>query len=158
MIRKINKCTTIMSRNGLEAFDRTLEKTHQFINDVAQQLNIEDKHIAFIGVKAVLHALRDRIPLEEAAQLGSQLSPLLAGFYYQGWKPAATPTKERSVDAFVDKVRGNIPDGHYPTEIETLIRSVFATLSKWVTKGEIDDVVNMLPADVQNLWSEPSQV
>lgn len=145
-----------MSNNGLEAFDITLEKTHQFINDVAGELKIEDKHIAFIGVKAVLHTLRDRIPLEEAAQLGSQLSPLLAGFYYQGWKPAATPTKERSITAFLDKVRENLPEGHYPTEIETLTRSVFATLSQWVTKGEIDDVINMLPEDVQSLWSNPT--
>ncbi len=147
-----------MSNSGLEAFDLTLEKTHQFINDVAGELKIEDKHIVFMGIKAVLHALRDRIPLEEAAQLGSQLTPLLAGFYYQGWKPAATPTKERSLAAFVDKVQEKLPDGHYPTEIETLTRGVFATLAKWVTKGEIGDVVNMLPQDVQTWWPEPTNV
>jgi uncharacterized protein (DUF2267 family) len=79
-----------MSVKGLEVFDRTLEKTHQFINDVAQQINLEDKHVVFIGIKAVLHSLRDRIPLEEAAQLGAQFPVMLAGFYYQGWKPAAT--------------------------------------------------------------------
>ena len=147
-----------MSKNGLEAFDRTLDKTHQFINDVAQATEVEDKHIAFIGAKAVLHALRDRIPLEEAAQLGSQFPVLLAGFYYQGWKPAATPTKERSVDAFLNKVKDNLPEGDYPTGIETLTRGVFATLSQWVTAGEIDDVVNMLPEDVQSLWSKPTTV
>ena len=143
-----------MSDNGLAAFDSTLEKTHQFINDVAEQIKIDDKHIAFIGIKAVLHALRDRIPLEEAAQLGSQFPVLLAGFYYQGWKPAATPTKERSLTAFIDKVKSNLPEGDYPLEIETLVRGVFAILSQWVTKGEIDDVVNMLPEDVQSLWPE----
>ena len=99
-----------MSKNGLQSFDRTLEKTHQFINDVIQEIEVDDKHIAFIGVKAVLHALRDRIPLEEAAQLGSQLPVLLAGYFYQGWKPAATPTKERSIDAFLDKVKSNLPE------------------------------------------------
>ena len=147
-----------MSDNGLQAIDRTLEKTHQFINDVSEAINIDDKHITFIGIKAVLHALRDRIPLEEAAQLGSQFPILLAGFYYQGWKPAATPTKERSITSFVDKVRQNLPQEDYPTEIETLIRGVFTTLSQWVTAGEIDDVINMLPQDVQSLWSEPTAV
>lgn len=147
-----------MSDNGLQAFDRTLEKTHQFINDVSEAINIDDKHVTFIGIKAVLHALRDRIPLEEAAQLGSQFPILLAGFYYQGWKPAATPTKERSVTAFIDKVRQNLPQEDYPLEIEALIRGVFTTLSQWVTAGEIDDVINMLPQDVQALWSEPTAV
>ncbi|MEM7761218.1 MAG: DUF2267 domain-containing protein [Cyanobacteria bacterium P01_A01_bin.40] len=147
-----------MSNNGLAAFDRTLEKTHLFINDVATELNLNDKHVAFIGIKAVMHALRDRIPLEEAVQLGSQFPVLLAGFYYQGWKPAATPTKERSVDEFLGKVRDNLPQGNYPTEIETLIRGVFAALSQWVSKGEIEDVVNMLPEDLQSFWSEPTAV
>ena len=141
-----------MSANGLAVFDRTLEKTHQFINDVAQEIALEDKHIVFTGINAVLHSLRDRIPLEEAAQLGAQFPVLLAGFYYQGWKPAATPTKERSVSAFVEKVKGNLPLEDYPVEIETLIEGVFAVLSRWVTEGEIVDVANMLPKDVQEFW------
>ena len=143
-----------MSASGLAVFDRTLEKTHQFINDVAEQIAVEDKHIVFTGIKAVLHSLRDRIPLEEAAQLGAQFPVLLAGFYYQGWKPAATPTKERSVSAFVEKVRDNLPQGDYPVEIEALIEGVFAVLSRWVTVGEIVDVANMLPKDVQEFWPE----
>ena len=147
-----------MSDNGLKAFDRTLEKTHQFINDVSRELGIEDKHITFIGVKAVLHVLRDRIPSDEAVQLGSQLPVLLAGFYYQGWKPADTPTKERSISSFLDKVRDTLPEKDYPTEIETLTRSVFTVLAKWVTEGEIDDVINMLPEDVQSLWSKPARI
>jgi uncharacterized protein (DUF2267 family) len=147
-----------MSDNGLTAFDRTLEKTHQFINDVSAAINVEDKHVTFMGIKAVLHALRDRIPLEEAVQLGSQFPILLAGFYYQGWKPAATPTKERSVAAFIDKVRDNLPEKTYPVELEILIREVFGTLSQWVSEGEIDDVINMLPGDVQSLWSKSATV
>ncbi len=150
----VQNFVTIMSANGLAVFDRTLEKTHQFINDVAKQIAVEDKHLVFIGIKAVLHSLRDRIPLEEAAQLGAQFPVLLAGFYYQGWKPAATPTKERSVSAFVDKVKGNLPQGDYPVEIEALIKGVFAVLSQWVTVGEIVDVANMLPKDVQEFWPE----
>lgn len=147
-----------MSNTGLKAFDRTLETTHQFINDVSVAINVADKHITFIGIKAVLHALRDRIPLEEAVQLGSQFPALLAGFYYQGWKPAATPTKERSVTAFVAKVRENLPQGDYPTEIEYLIRGVFKTLTQWVSEGEIEEVIKMLPQDVQSLWSESATV
>ncbi len=147
-----------MSKNGLESFDRTLEKTHKFFNDVAEATEVDDKQIVFIGVKAVLHALRDRIPLVEAAQLGSQLPVLLAGFYYQGWKPAATSTKERSIDTFLAKIKNNLPEKVYPTGIETLTRGVFTILSKYAIPGEIDDVVNMLPQDVQSLWSQPASV
>jgi uncharacterized protein (DUF2267 family) len=144
-----------MSANGLTVFDRTIEKTHQFINDVARQIELEDKHIVFIGIKAVLHGLRDRIPLEEAVQLGAQFPVMLAGFYYQGWKPAATPSKERSVGAFVEKIKSNLPQGDYPVEIEVLIGGVFAVLAQWVSEGEIVDVANMLPKDIQEFWPQP---
>ena len=143
-----------MSHTGLAVFDRTLEGTHQFINDVAEEIKIEDKNITFIGIKAVLHALRDRLPLEEAAQLGSHFPLLLAGFYYQGWKPAATPTKERSIEDFLAKVRSNLQDGDYPIEIEALTRGVFTVLTKWVDDGEINDVVNMFPQNMQALWQQ----
>ena len=144
-----------MSANGLLVFDRTLEKTHQFINDVAEQIGVEDKHLALNGINAVLHSLRDRIPLEEAVQLGAQFPLMLAGFYYQGWKPANTPTKERSVSAFVTKVEENLTISDYPVETKQLISGVFAVLSKWVTEGEIIDVANMLPKDVQEFWPQP---
>ncbi|HHP7232863.1 MAG TPA: DUF2267 domain-containing protein [Xenococcaceae cyanobacterium] len=145
-----------MSYNGLTEFNRSLEKTQQMINDVAQKIQFEDKHLVFMGIKAVLQALRDRVPVEEAVDLGSQFTPLLAGFYYQGWKPAATPTKERSVSEFVDKVRGNLPQGEYPVEIATLIQGVFAVLSESVTPGEMQDIVNMLPQEVQSLCMSAS--
>lgn len=145
-----------MSANGLAVFDRTLQKTHQFVNDVAEQIGVEDKHVVFIGITAVLHSLRDRIPLEEAAQLGAQFPVLLAGFYYQGWKPAATPTKERSVGAFTEKVEDNLSIDDYPVDTKKLISGVFAVLSEWVTEGEIIDVANMLPKDVQEeFWPQP---
>ena len=51
-----------MPDNGLRACDRILEKTHQFINNVSATIDVDDKHMTFIGIKAVLYALRDRIP------------------------------------------------------------------------------------------------
>ncbi len=58
----------------------------------------------------------------------------------------------------MDKVRENLPQEDYPTEVETLIKGVFTILSQRVSKGEIDEVINMLPEDVQTLWSKPATV
>lgn len=143
-----------MSATGLTVFDRTLQKTNQFVNDVGEKIKLEDKQIVFMGIRAVFQSLRDRLPLEEAVQLGAQLPVLLAGFYYQGWKPAATPTKERHLEEYLNTVRANLPDGEYPIELETLVRGVFATLSDRVTAGEIEDVVQMFSEELQSLWPE----
>ena len=53
-----------------------------------------------------LHALRDRIGAESAVHLAAQLPMLLRGLYYEGWRMAASQTKERSRAEFFDHVRG----------------------------------------------------
>ena len=45
----------------------------------------EHPHKAYLALRTVLHALRDRLTLEEAVQLGAQLPMLVRGFYYEGW-------------------------------------------------------------------------
>lgn len=141
-----------MSATGLTVFDRTIQKTNQFTNDVSEKIDLEDKHVTFMGIRAVFQSLRDRLPLEEAVQLGAQLPILLAGFYYHGWKPAATPTKERHLEEYLENVRTNLPEAEYPIEIETLVKGVFATLSDWVTAGEIEEVAQMFPDELKSLW------
>ncbi|MGF1481282.1 MAG: DUF2267 domain-containing protein [Cyanophyceae cyanobacterium] len=144
-----------MPETGLLAFDHTLQKTHIYLNDLAAQLGIEDKKTVFQGLRATLQCLRDRIPPEEAAQLGAQLPVLLAGFYYQGWKPGASPSKERSLEEFLDKVRSALAnDDNYPISIEELVKGVFTFLANKVTQGEIEDIANMMPEDLKPLWPE----
>jgi uncharacterized protein (DUF2267 family) len=143
-----------MSFTGLLAFDRTLHETHCFLNEFAYQMGIDDKQVAFEGLRATLKALRDRIPPEEAAQLGAQLPVLMAGFYYQGWRVGATPTKERSKEAFLEKVSNNLNNADYPIETEELVRGVFKFLSQRISDGEIEDVARMMPAQLKDLWPE----
>jgi hypothetical protein len=52
----------------------------------------------------VLHKLRDRIPVELAAHLGSQLPLLVRGVYYDQFQPARQPTACRSYDEFCSEV------------------------------------------------------
>lgn len=64
-----------MSATGLDVFDRTLQTTNIWLDDIMAGLG-PDRHLAWHVLGAVLHALRDRLPLDQAAHLGAQL-PLL---------------------------------------------------------------------------------
>jgi hypothetical protein len=46
----------------------------------------------------VLQTLRDRLTVEEAAQLAAQLPMLVRGLYYEGWNPTVVPVDMDSAD------------------------------------------------------------
>ena len=131
-------------------FEQTLQKTHTWLNDMMEELGTDDRQKAYAGMRAALHALRDRLVIEEAADLGAQLPLLLRGVYYEGWKPAGKPVKDRSKREFLSRVTEELRD---PTiEPEAAARALFSTLSKHISRGEIDDVKQILPEEIRQLW------
>ena len=68
-----------MTANGLPAFDKTLQTTNIWLNEISEKLG-PDRQVAWKVLSTVLHKLRDRLPVDAAAHLGAQL-PLLEGVY-----------------------------------------------------------------------------
>ncbi len=143
-----------MRATGITAFDSTLQKTHLWLNNLMQELRWDNRQGAYIALRAVLHALRDRLTVDEAAQLGAQLPMLVRGFYYEGWRPARTPVNERTKAAFLEHIRANVrvdPED-LAVDPEQLARAVFMVLFGFVSTGELEDVRGMFPQEVQDLW------
>jgi uncharacterized protein (DUF2267 family) len=140
-----------MSATGLDVFDTTLQKTNSWLNDLIKVLGWPDKHKAYLALRATLHALRDRLTVEEVAQLGAQLPMLIRGFYYEGWDPTGKPLRVRQKDQFLARIEQEFRDGDRP-DPERVARAVFTVLASRVTEGEIDDVKHVLPAEIRDLW------
>lgn len=141
-----------MTTTGLRVFDETIQKSNVWINDLAQDLGWDDKHQTFQGLRIVLHVLRDRLTVEEAAQLGAQLPVLLTGFYYEDWKPAHKPVKERSKEEFLAPIRDYYQGINSDIDVEQLTRAVFKLLSEKITAGEIQDIISIMPPQLKELW------
>ena len=90
------------SETHVRTFDSTLQTTHRWLRELELLASLDNESEAYSVLRAVLHALRDRLPADEAVHLGAQLPMLIRGFYYEGWKPSATPKKQRSLEAFTD--------------------------------------------------------
>jgi uncharacterized protein (DUF2267 family) len=98
----------------------------------------------------VLHALRDRLPLEEVVHLGAQLPLLLRGIYYEGWNPGPKLARDKNRQQFTARIQQEFRGGN--EDPEELARAVFTLLAERVTAGEIEDVKHVLPEEIRDLW------
>jgi uncharacterized protein (DUF2267 family) len=140
-----------MSATGLEVFDTTLHKTNSWLNDLMLVLSWQDRRKAYLALRATLHALRDRLTVEEVAQLGAQLPMLIRGFYYEGWDPTGKPLRERTKEQFLARIEQQFRSDDL-IDPEQVACAVFIVLANRVTAGEIEDVKQILPAEIRELW------
>jgi uncharacterized protein (DUF2267 family) len=141
-----------MSQTGLTAFDHTLQATIVLLNELAERLGWPDRQRHYHALRAILHALRDRLPVDQVAALGAQLPLLVRGVYYEGWRPAGKPVREHK-EEFLAHIRNEFP-GDPDHDPEAVARAVFTVLVKHVSAGEIKHVLGVLPPDLRALWSE----
>jgi uncharacterized protein (DUF2267 family) len=143
---------TPRQQKSRDVFDHTMQKTEEWLNDVMHELDWENKpHKAYLALRTVLHALRDRLTVEEAIQLGAQLPMLVRGFYFEGWTLKNKPHKERHKDQFLDHVREAFRDD-VTVNAQQVVRAVFRVLQRHTSPGEIDDVKHAMPKTMQELW------
>ncbi len=136
---------------GFDVFDQTVQKSFIWLNDLMVDQEWEDRHRAYLALRAVLHTLRDRLTVDNAAHLAAQLPTLIRGIYYEGWVPLDKPTRYRHKDEFLALI-----GSYFPTlgniDVEGLTRGVFRVLSKHVGEGELKDVKQVLPEEIRELW------
>jgi len=104
-------------------------------------------------LRAYLQVLRDRLTIDEAAQLAAQLPHLLRGVFYEGFDPGHQPEKIRDRDVFLARLadRAQLPDAD---EAAAAARAVTRLLRRHVTLGELEDVLSQLPTEIREVLEE----
>lgn len=132
----------------VDIIDRNVEKAHVWIGEVADQLETDDHQAAYRVLRAFLHAVRDRLTVNEAAQLAAQLPDLIRGIYYEGWVPSRTPVSYRNLDEFLRRVSDEaLLAGE--TEASYAATAAARVLRGHVSEGELNDVLGMLPEELR---------
>lgn len=140
--------------SGLESFDHTVQLTHIWINDLDARLGWNNKARSYRLLKATLHAIRDRLPVNEAVDFGAQMPTLLRGAYYEQWRPAATPLKQRNMSDFIARLDREFAKDP-PSNMAQAAMEVCRLLNDKISAGEIADVRHAMPEEIRNFWPEP---
>ncbi|WP_262030152.1 DUF2267 domain-containing protein [Microvirga sp. Mcv34] len=142
-----------MSATGLDVFDKTLQTTHTWLAELMQDEAVgSDRQLAWHVLGVVLRAVRDRIPLELAVHLGSELPLLVRGLYYDQWHaPGRMDEKPRSLDEFLEPIGERLGQIR-SMDTRAVTGAVFTVLARHVDAGQAEKVRHALPGEVQTLW------
>ncbi len=140
-----------MSATGLALFDTTIQKTNAWLKDLLEIGGWGDRRTAYRALRATLHAVRDRLTVDEVAQLAAQLPMLIRGLYYEGWDPSIRPLKERHLEEFLERIERELR-GDEKLDPEQVARVVFEVMQRRVSEGEMEDVKLMRPSGIRALW------
>lgn len=139
------------AQDHLDVIDTTVQKTYSWINDLREELAGVSRREAYHVLRGMLHVLRDRLAVDEAVQLGAQMTMLIRGLYYEGWDPSKTPVKLRR-DEFVARFAWEA--GLSDLELaEQALQAAVRTLRRHVTEGEYEDVLVSLPEHLRELFT-----
>jgi uncharacterized protein (DUF2267 family) len=139
-----------MSATGLDVFDKTLQTTNIWLNEICDTLG-PDRRVAWKVLSVVLHKLRDHLPVPLAAHLGAQLPLLVRGVFYDQFQPEKQPLK-CNFEEFVAEVGEWLSDTR-PVNPQDAITAVFAVLSHHVAPEQIAKVQDALPEDLRAFWA-----
>jgi uncharacterized protein (DUF2267 family) len=137
-----------MSAQTTHLFDHAVAGAAQWIDELATELGTDDPREARRVLRVVLHAVRDHLEPNEAAQLAAQLPELVRGMYYAEWVPGRR--SPRHSQEFLEAI-ANAADLHGITEASFAVSATMRLLRRHVTAGELDDVLANMPAEVREL-------
>ncbi|WP_020574215.1 DUF2267 domain-containing protein [Actinopolymorpha alba] len=140
-----------MAETGFASFNTTVDKTNRILHLIEEAYGWprERRNQSYAALRALLHTLRDRLTVEQAAQLAAQLPMLVRGIYYEGWEPHKVPVK-MGREEFLERIRRECRF-EAPGGVEPLIHTVLQALRAHITEGEWEDVRASVPKNLESV-------
>jgi uncharacterized protein (DUF2267 family) len=139
-----------MTVASVDTVERNVHKTNEWLNQLSSELDTGEE-AAWAGLRAYLQVLRDRLTMDEAAQLAAQFPHLIRGVFYEGFDPGHQPEKIRTRDEFLGliKERATLDD-----DVQAALLTAAATrvMHDHISEGEYDDVLSELPQEIRELF------
>jgi uncharacterized protein (DUF2267 family) len=139
-----------MGAAGLGLFDTTLRTARIWLDEVADRTG-DDRDAAWEALTAVLHEIRDCLPLEIAVHLGAQLPLLVRGAYYDRFDPMRRPAACDRPDRFLAAVGERLASAG-SVDAGEAVAAVFALLDRHLGEGQLARIRSALPKGLCIAW------
>jgi uncharacterized protein (DUF2267 family) len=141
-------------------FEKYANEGNHFVKKLAGNLGHPDE-ISRTGIvlRAVMHTLRERITISQSLHIIAQLPMFLKAVYVDEWHFRETPLRIDKKDEFISEVEKHQEkygeqEFNWEQSTEEIIKTVFREMSTYVSKGEFEDIMAQLPAELEALMRE----
>ena len=141
-----------MRTGRLSVVDSAVEDLYVWLREIDDEMGWDDRHYGLQALRGVLHALRDRLLIDQMAKLSAQLPLLVRGLFFENWDPSKAPVPDRTAKEFVDRVRDAFTGYGEQLEVEEAVPVVLEVLGRHISEGEVAKVKAALPKHIRELW------
>jgi uncharacterized protein (DUF2267 family) len=136
-------------------FEKYASDGNRFVNEVADELGVH-RNVAARITRAVLHAVRDRLPADDAVQFGQGLPMAIKGVYFDQYDISRTPVVIRHAGDFLQYIcmkdgRVGFRDFPEPEFVEDGLHAVFAVLERHMDYGQIEQIRRLISAEIAEM-------
>ncbi len=133
-------------------------KRNEFVRLVAEELEVPLDKAGRI-IRALIHALRNRLSYKESFQLLAQLPVSLKGVYVDGWRFNKIFNRISHINDFLDEVRQEGVglagyDFGNNAKAAVAVASVFKALNYFVSEEEMNDILDVMPSGLKQFIKE----
>jgi uncharacterized protein (DUF2267 family) len=141
-----------MRTTGISTLDHAPQVVAEWKNELKDDLDWDDRSRCYLLFRETLHAVRDYLTVDEAADLSAQLPILVRGIYFDGWVPSRTPAHPRGKADFFARISWRFVKA--PLEDpERAVSTVFDLLRRNISEGEFDVVAGSMRKSLCELWT-----
>jgi uncharacterized protein (DUF2267 family) len=149
-VQRYSSDRCFMTITGIATLDHAPQVFAEWLNELCDDLDVP-KPRAYMLLHETLHAIRDFLTVDEAADLAAQLPVLVRGVYFEGWKPSKTPARPRNKSNLVQRVASRFQKDPLD-DPDRAIAAVIDLLRRHVSWGEFEQVKHAMRKPVQELW------
>lgn len=139
-----------MATTGLQSLDSSIHKTNEWLSQLALDLGVRDKHVAFGTLRVVLATIREVLPLETSAEVVAELPFMVRGIYFEEWAPSREPAPATNV---IDRVAQRLDPS---MNVEAALRATFVLLDSRLSRNTVAALKRALDDESRLLWPSPT--